>query len=350
MRILVTGGAGFIGSNFILNNIENHVIINYDKLTYAGNLDNLSSISNHKNYSFIKGDIKDNNKINEILNSFNPDAIINFAAESHVDRSIDGPRIFVETNILGTFELLNCAFQYYNNLDLSKKNTFRFLHVSTDEVYGSLGKEGKFCEKTSYNPTSPYSASKASSDHLVKAWYYTFNFPILITNCSNNYGPYQFPEKLIPLMIANCLNHKKLPIYGSGKNIRDWIYVDDHCQGIYKVLKNGRLGETYNIGGNQEVSNLSIVEKICDILDKIKPSNNLKNYKELITFVDDRPGHDFRYAIDSSKIEEELNFFPKENLETGLKKTIDWYISNMNWINKIKDSKYNQERLGINLK
>jgi len=344
MKILITGGAGFIGSNFILNYIHSHKILNYDNLTYAGNAGNLQSIDNHSNYSFIKGDINDKDNINQTLNNFKPDTIINFAAESHVDRSIDSPRKFIETNILGTFELLNCSFQYYQNLNDNDKNNFKFLHISTDEVYGSLGEENKFKETTPYNPSSPYSASKASSDHLVRAWYYTFNFPVLITNCSNNYGPYQFPEKLIPLMIANCLNHKKLPIYGTGKNVRDWIYVDDHCNAIYNILKNGKTGETYNIGGKQEVTNLNIVEKICDILDEIKPSKNLTSYRELIIFVEDRPGHDFRYAIDCSKIENELNIFPKENIESGLRKTINWYIENMEWVNNIK---YNQERLGI---
>ena len=347
MKILVTGGAGFIGSNFILNYIDNHKILNYDKLTYAGNLNNFNSIKEHKNYFFIKGDIKDKKLVNKTILDFRPDAIINFAAESHVDRSIDGPQDFIETNILGTFTLLKSALDYYYDLDREKKEKFRFLHISTDEVYGSLGKTGKFKETTSYAPTSPYSASKASSDHLVKAWYHTFGLQVLITNCSNNYGPYQFPEKLIPLMIINCLNHSNLPVYGNGQNIRDWIYVDDHCYAIYQVLSKGRLGETYNIGGNQELSNIEIIEKICSILDKVIPSKKIKSYKELITFVKDRPGHDFRYAIDSSKIEKEFNFIPKENLETGLKKTIKWYISNIDWINQIKDSKYNQERLGV---
>ena len=345
MKILVTGGAGFIGSNFILNHINNHEILNYDKLTYAGNLDNLIAISNDANYSFIQGDIKDNNKITEILNTFQPEAIINFAAESHVDRSIDAPKFFIETNILGTFELLNSSLKYYQKLDKKIKEKFRFLHISTDEVYGSLDDKGKFKETTAYNPSSPYSASKASSDHLVKSWFYTFGLPVLITNCSNNYGPFQFPEKLIPLMITNCLENKKLPIYGDGQNIRDWIYVDDHCRGIYQVLENGRIGETYNIGGSQEVSNIKIVEKICEIMDKMKPLEGMDTYKELITFVKDRPGHDFRYAIDSTKVEKELNFYPSENINTGLTKTITWYLDNLEWINNIRSNKYNQEIL-----
>jgi len=350
VKILITGGAGFIGSNFILNHIADHEILNYDKLTYAGNLNNLTSISDHSNYSFINGDIKDSDKINQTLCDFKPNAIINFAAESHVDRSIDGPQDFIETNIIGTFVLLKSSLNYYNNLKQKEKNKFKFLHISTDEVYGSLELEGKFKETTPYNPSSPYSASKASSDHLVKSWFYTFGLPILITNCSNNYGPYQFPEKLIPLIIINCLNDKTLPIYGKGDNVRDWIYVDDHCDAVFKVLKNGKIGETYNIGGNQEITNLEIVEKICNILDKINPSNTLNSYKDLIAFVEDRPGHDFRYAIDSHKIESELNFFPKENINSGLEKTINWYLDNKKWINNIKNNKYNQERLGLHLK
>ena len=346
MKILVTGGAGFIGSNFILNYIDKHTITNYDKLTYAGNLNNLLKIEDHNNYSFIKGDIKDSNKFNKVINEFNPDAIINFAAESHVDRSIDGPQDFIETNIFGTFVLLKSALDYYTNLDKDKKKKFRFLHISTDEVYGSLGAIGKFKETTAYDPSSPYSASKASSDHLVKAWYHTYGLPVLITNCSNNYGPYQFPEKLIPLIIINCLEHKPLPIYGKGDNIRDWIYVDDHCDGIYSVLKNGRLGNTYNLGGNQEMTNINIVNNICLILDELVPSKKIDTYKSLITFVKDRPGHDFRYAIDSTKVETELDFHPKETLGTGLRKTIEWYLKNIDWINKIRTEKYNQERLG----
>ena len=347
MKILVTGGAGFIGSNFILKYIKEHIILNYDKLTYAGNLNNLISIQNHKNYSFLNGDIKDKVLVNKALLDFKPEAIINFAAESHVDRSIDNPQDFIETNILGTFILLNSTLNYYRTLDKDKKKKFRFLHISTDEVYGSLDKTGKFNETTPYNPSSPYSASKASSDHLVKAWYYTYGLPILITNCSNNYGPYQFPEKLIPLMIFNCLEHKPLPVYGKGDNIRDWIYVDDHCRGINEVLNRGRISETYNIGGSQETTNINIVNNICLILDKLLPSMEIDSYKSLITFVKDRPGHDFRYAIDSSKVESELNFYPNETIYTGLYKTIKWYLDNLDWINKIRDNKYGRERLGL---
>ncbi len=347
MKILVTGGAGFIGSNFILKYINKHEIINYDKLTYAGNLNNLNSIQNSSNYSFIKGCINDNKLFVDTLNTFKPNIILNFAAESHVDRSIDGPKTFIETNILGTFEMLNASLDYYNNLGALDKEKFKFLHVSTDEVYGSLGVNSRFKETTAYNPSSPYSASKASSDHLVNAWYKTFKLPILITNCSNNYGPYQFPEKLIPLVITNCLQYKEIPVYGNGENIRDWIYVDDHCDALYKVLENGIIGETYNIGGNQEVKNIDIVKNICNILDSKKPLDNFRSYSDLITFVKDRPGHDFRYAIDSSKIEKQLDYSPKDNIKTGLKKTIDWYLSNIEWVDEIRTQKYNQKRLGV---
>jgi len=346
MKILLTGGSGFIGSNFILNFIENHQILNYDIITYAGSNNNLDSIKNHKNYTFQKGDIKDYKLLDKVINDFTPDSIINFAAESHVDRSIDGPKVFIETNILGTYELLNSALKYFKSLDGSKREKFKFIHISTDEVYGSLGLEGKFSESTPYSPSSPYSASKASSDHLAKAWYHTYNLPIIITNCSNNYGPYQFPEKLIPLIISNCLSHKELPIYGDGLNIRDWIYVDDHCRGVFEVLCNGKIGETYNIGGNQELTNIALVKKICEILDEIKPSKINDSYRDLITFVKDRPGHDFRYAIDSTKIKNELNFTPKETIYKGLRKTIKWYLKNQDWINSIKENSYNQERLG----
>ena len=346
MKIIVTGGAGFIGSNFIHKYIKNYKILNYDKLTYAGNLNNLESIQNCPNYSFVEGDINDGLLFEKVLSDFKPDKIVNFAAESHVDRSIDNPENFLETNILGTFKILNASLKYYNKSDKEKQNLFRFLHISTDEVYGSLGLTGLFKESTPYDPSSPYSASKASSDHLVNAWFKTYGLPIMITNCSNNYGPYQFPEKLIPLIIINCLENKSLPIYGDGKNIRDWIYVDDHCKGIMNVLENGKIGETYNIGGNQEIKNIDIVHKICKILDRIKPLSNGRVYSNLIKFVKDRPGHDFRYAIDSKKIEKQLNFKPYENIDTGLEKTVKWYLNNLDWINEIRLNKYNQERLG----
>tara|TARA_B100000575_G_C23125954_1_gene652354 strand:+ start:1494 stop:2519 length:1026 start_codon:yes stop_codon:yes gene_type:complete len=335
MKVLVTGGAGFIGSNFIHKYIDICQILNYDKLTYAGNLENLKLVESHKNYNFIQGDIKDEIKLKNIFQNYQPDAIINFAAESHVDKSIDGPRDFIESNIAGTYQLLQESLNYFNGIKNSKKRKFRYLQISTDEVYGSLGSLGKFKETTSYNPSSPYSASKASADHLVRAWFHTYKLPILITSCSNNYGPYQYPEKLIPLIISNCLQHKELPVYGNGNNIRDWIYVKDHCSAIFKVLKEGKIGETYNIGGGQEMKNIDIVNSICSILDNICPSKKLKTYKSLIVFVKDRPGHDFRYAIDSTKIENQLNFYPLENIESGLNKTIKWYLDNSDWMKKI---------------
>ncbi len=347
MKIFVTGGLGFIGSNFISMQIDKHKneILNFDKLTYAANVNNLLKYKKNKLYNFVKGDIVDSKKILKILNSYKPDCIINFAAESHVDRSIDGPKEFINTNIIGTYELLNATLKHYELNYKENENHFRFIHVSTDEVYGSLGKKGYFKENTPYNPSSPYSASKASSDHLVRAWNLTFNLPTIITNCSNNYGPFQFPEKLIPLMIINCIKHNNLPIYGDGKNIRDWLYVADHCDALYSVILNGKNGETYNIGGNQEKNNLEIVSTICKILDEKIPSNKIDSYKELITFVKDRPGHDFRYAIDASKIKKHLNWSPRYTFEDGIKKTIDWYIKYKDWWKNL----YISERLG-NLK
>jgi len=347
MKIFVTGGLGFIGSNFISMQIDKHKneILNFDKLTYAANVNNLLKYKKNKLYNFVQGDIVDSKKILKILNSYKPDCIINFAAESHVDRSIDGPKEFINTNIIGTYELLNATLKYYELNYKENENHFRFIHVSTDEVYGSLGKQGYFKENTPYNPSSPYSASKASSDHLVRAWNLTFNLPTIITNCSNNYGPFQFPEKLIPLMIINCIKHNNLPIYGDGKNIRDWLYVADHCDALYSVILNGKNGETYNIGGNQEKNNLEIVSTICKILDEKIPSNKIDSYKELITFVEDRPGHDFRYAIDASKIKKHLNWSPHYTFEDGIKKTIDWYIKYKDWWKNL----YIGERLG-NLK
>ena len=333
MKIFVTGGCGFIGSNFILNQIDKKEskIFNYDKITYAASNNNLISLKNNLLYQFEKGDIVDKQHLSQSINNFKPDYIINFAAESHVDRSIDGPKDFIMTNIVGTFQLLEASLEYFNNLSINKKNKFRLLHVSTDEVFGSLGEKEFFHEDTSYNPSSPYSASKASSDHLVRAWSKTYGLPILITNCSNNYGPYQFPEKLIPLIIINCINNKKLPIYGDGKNIRDWLYVEDHCNALDLVLRNGKNGETYNIGGNEEKTNLNIVNSICDILDYKYPSNLLSSYKELIIYVNDRPGHDFRYAIDSTKIKSQLNWKPKFTFNEAIEKTINWYFDNKNW-------------------
>ena len=349
MKILVTGGCGFIGSNFVhqqINNTDN-TILNFDKLTYAGNPDNIASIEQHPRYTFVQGDICDTALVSETISQFQPDAIVHFAAESHVDRSIDGPMDFVNTNIIGTATLLNATREYLEvRIQKSDSDEFRFLHVSTDEVYGSLGDEGFFTESTAYDPSSPYSASKAGSDHLIRAWHRTYGFPALITNCSNNYGPYQFPEKLIPLMIANCVDEKPLPVYGEGLNVRDWLFVEDHCGAIYSVLQNGTIGETYNIGGHNEIRNIDIVNTICSILDELKPRSNKKSYSELITYVTDRPGHDFRYAIDASKINNDLGWIPKETFETGIRKTIQWYLDHEDWWRKIQDGTYNQERLG----
>ena len=348
-KYLITGGCGFIGSNFIHFLLENQLssqIVNLDKMTYAGNKDNLSTID-HDNYHFIKGDICNQSTVRNILEKYNPDVLVHFAAESHVDRSIDGPVEFVNTNIVGTMNLLHESNQWLKKLSCEKKNSFRFLHISTDEVYGSLGTEGKFLESTPYDPSSPYSASKAGSDHLVRSWFRTFDFPAIITNCSNNYGPYQFPEKLIPLMIINSITGNNLPVYGTGMNIRDWLYVRDHCEAIQTVIDKGKLGQTYNIGGNNEITNIKIVKNICSILDSVIPSESGRSYSEQIIFVDDRPGHDFRYAIDASKIKMELGWQPKESFETGIKKTISWYLENQFWWEKIQKMKYKQERLGI---
>lgn len=348
-NILVTGGAGFIGGNFILKQIAetDNFILNFDKLTYAGNLETLDSVKEHPRYQFVKGDICNKKQVNSAIKFFQPDAIVHFAAESHVDRSIDEPAEFIQTNIVGTSILLKEAYIYFKQIEEGKD--FRFLHISTDEVYGTLGREGYFTESTPYNPSSPYSASKAASDHLVRAWYCTYGLPAIIINCSNNYGTYQFPEKLIPLMILNCLDEKQLPVYGNGSNVRDWIYVEDHCDAIYTGLCNGKIGETYNIGGNNEKTNLEVVQMICEILDNILPRNSGKSYQNLITFVEDRPGHDFRYAIDFSKIKNELDWTPKETLKSGLKKTIKWYLHNKNWWQNIKAKKYQQQRLGVSI-
>ena len=344
--ILVTGGCGFIGSNFIqylLQKDQSIYIVNLDKLTYAGNLTSLASIS-HDRYAFVKGDICDKNVVESLFYEYNFQSVIHFAAESHVDRSIDGPAEFIQTNIVGTLNLLEHSRKFFLKLD---NKDFKFLHVSTDEVYGSLGHNGKFRENTPYAPSSPYSASKAGSDHLVRAWNKTYDLPILITNCSNNYGPYQFPEKLIPLMIINAMNNKSLPIYGKGNNVRDWLYVLDHCDAIYTVLEKGEIGQTYNVGGNNEIKNIDVVETICNILDKLIPKDNSESYKKLINFVEDRPGHDFRYAIDANKINSKLGWFPKESFESGIEKTIQWYINNVDWWNSILDNTYRQERLGV---
>ena len=353
--ILITGGAGFIGSELVRHLIENteYSVINIDKLTYSGNLQSLVSVENNENYIFMQIDICDENELKRVFTENKPDIVMHLAAESHVDRSIDGPKEFIQTNIVGTFVLLEQVKNYWQKLHGLKKEAFRFLHVSTDEVYGDLeGTEDYFSEKTSYDPSSPYSASKASSDHLVRAWYRTYNLPVLITNCSNNYGPYQFPEKLIPHIILNAIAGKDLPIYGDGKQIRDWLYVKDHVRALMTVAHDGLIGETYNIGGNNEIQNIEVVKRICKILDESIPEklNGLGSFSELITYVQDRPGHDVRYAIDASKIKNNLNWKPKEDFVSGIKKTVQWYLDNLSWSENIQDGSYNLERIGVNLK
>ena len=347
--ILITGGCGFIGSNFIqyiLANTKYRNVINLDKLTYAGNLNNLLDIQKDERYIFIQGDICDHNCVRNIFKEYLPNVVVHFAAESHVDRSIDGPQQFIQTNIIGTSVLLQESLDYYIHLNKSFRSKFKFHHISTDEVFGSLGEGGYFSESTAYDPSSPYSASKASSDHLVRAWHRTFGLPVTISNCSNNYGPYQFPEKLIPLIILNCLAEKPLPVYGTGENVRDWLYVQDHCDAINMVLQKGTIGETYNVGGNNEIQNIQIVKDICTILDEVKPAESGKSYHQLITFVKDRPGHDFRYAIDSTKIKQDLGWQPHETFQSGLRKTINWYLENKDWWIETQENIYQQERLG----
>jgi dTDP-glucose 4,6-dehydratase len=342
--ILVTGGAGFIGGNFVLSwlaNSQAEEVINLDKLTYAGNLETLSSLQADDRHIFIRGDIGDSALVASLLKEYQPRAVINFAAESHVDRSIHGPAEFIQTNIVGTFNLLECARGYWNSLEGKAKENFRFHHVSTDEVYGSLSSlDPAFKETNPYEPNSPYSASKAASDHLVRAWFHTYGFPVVTTNCSNNYGPYHFPEKLIPLVILNALNGKPLPVYGDGQQIRDWLYVGDHCSAIREVLANGRLGQTYNIGGWNEKANLDVVNTICGILDELRPRSDGKSYAQQITFVTDRPGHDRRYAIDASKIEKDLGWRPAETFDTGIRKTIQWYLDNPEWVQGVLTGSY----------
>jgi dTDP-glucose 4,6-dehydratase len=346
-RLLVTGGAGFIGANFVLKAVEDSLsVVNLDKLTYAGNLKTLTSLDGNPAHVFVKGDIGDRELVSRLLAEHRPDAIVNFAAESHVDRSIDGPAAFVETNVVGTLGLLECARDYWKGLPETEASAFRFLHVSTDEVYGSLGDTGQFTEQTPYAPNSPYSASKAASDHLVRAFHHTYGLPVLTTNCSNNYGPYQFPEKLIPLVIQKALRGEPLPVYGDGRNVRDWLFVGDHCSAIRRVLEEGRVGETYNVGGNAERDNLTVVKAICSILDAraLLPGN--KPRESLITFVKDRPGHDRRYAIDSSKLQTELGWKPSETFESGIEATVRWYLDNETWVNGVLDGSYQLERLG----
>jgi len=349
---LITGGAGFIGSALVRHIIDNtdYFVVNVDKLTYAGNLESLSSVEESSRYFFEHVDICNAIEVRRILDEHQPDIVMHLAAESHVDRSIDGPGDFIQTNIVGTYVLLEEVRFYWSNLEGIKKENFKFHHVSTDEVYGDLeGTDGMFTETTPYAPSSPYSASKASSDHLVRSWQRTFGLPTLITNCSNNYGPYQFPEKLIPLIIINALSGKKLPIYGDGKQIRDWLYVDDHARALLHVALNGLTGETYNIGGHNEKQNIEVVKTVCKILDELIPSKitGLEHYEQLITYVTDRAGHDARYAIDATKIAEELGWVPEETFETGIKKTIQWYLNNNTWCDRVKDGSYQGERLGV---
>ena len=387
LNFFIAGGAGFIGSAVIRFLIEetDHQVLNLDKLTYAGNLESLAVVSSNPRYRFVQGDVCDRALLSKLFADFKPDVVMHLAAESHVDRSIDGPAEFIQTNIVGTSVMLECALEYWKQLSSLRggeadeaiqidgmdrhgpsalamtsgatKESFRFHHISTDEVYGSLDDTGLFTEETAYDPSSPYSASKASSDHLVRAWHRTYGLPVLITNCSNNYGPYQFPEKLIPLMILNALEGKPLPVYGNGQQIRDWLHVEDHARALYKVVTEGEIGETYNIGGHNEKTNLEVVHRICEILDKLVPQSgsprdsvardDVNSYKDLITYVADRPGHDQRYAIDASKIQKDLGWVPTETFETGLRKTVEWYLNNATWCQHVQDGSYQRQRLGV---
>ena len=346
MNLLVTGGAGFIGSNLVrLLIARGHRVLNLDKLTYAGNLASLCDVESHPNYQFLLADICDASALHDAFAQFQPDGVMHLAAESHVDRSIDGPGAFIETNITGTYTLLQAAREFWSDPSSNIQNP-RFLHVSTDEVYGSLGPSGKFTETTAYNPHSPYSASKAASDHLARAWHDTYGLPVLVTNCSNNYGPYQFPEKLIPVVLLKALRGEPIPVYGKGENIRDWLYVEDHAEALLTVIEHGRPGETYNIGGNNELQNLDLVHLLCHILDDIRPNPTGKSYADQITFVADRPGHDLRYAIDASKIRDQLGWQPKQDHQSGFRKTVAWYLENQPWWQAILDGSYQLQRLG----
>ncbi len=351
--MIITGGAGFIGSNFVRHVLEHsdwHLVV-LDKLTYAGNLESLAEVADHERYRFVRGDIADRDAVRALLAEVRPEAVVNFAAESHVDRSIDGPDDFIRTNVVGAFELLEAARHFVAELDDDEASAFRFLHVSTDEVYGSLGATGKFEEETPYAPNSPYSASKASADHLARAYFHTYGLPVLVTNCSNNYGPFQFPEKLIPLMILNALDGQPLPVYGDGSNVRDWLYVEDHCEGILEVLEAGRPGEKYNLGGDAERTNLEVVQSLCELLESLRPAGGnpaltkrgLASYHDLVTFVTDRPGHDQRYAIDSSKIRNELGWRPRHTFEAGMRATVQWYLDHGDWCRSVHD----RRRLGL---
>jgi dTDP-glucose 4,6-dehydratase len=347
MKVIVTGGAGFIGSAVVRHLVSDigARVVNLDALTYAGNLDSVAMLGNHPHYRFVHGDVCDQALVAALFQAEQPDAVMHLAAESHVDRSIDGPAAFINTNIVGTYTLLEAARRYFVSLPPDRKSSFRFHHISTDEVYGSLGPTGAFVETTPYAPNSPYSASKASADHLVRAWHHTYGLPVVTTNCSNNYGPFHFPEKLVPLIILNALEGKPLPIYGTGKNVRDWLYVDDHARALWTVVTRGRIGEVYNIGGEAERTNLDVVGRICDLIDDMVPA--AESRRRLITFVADRPGHDARYAMDIGKIKRELGWSPRETFDGGLRKTIEWYLSNKPWWQKIRDAKYAGQRLGL---